>query len=335
MTPDDDPVGTAALEVRGLHVEIPTADGLVHPVDDVDLVVHHNEPVGIVGESGSGKSTLVRAILGLQTPPARITAGTVQFGRYADLRSLGRGEWRQIRGAQIGFIGQNPFGALNPILRIEKQFRNILRAHRPAPRDEVRAIAVEKLQEVGISEPERVLSGYAHQLSGGMAQRVITAMAFLLNPVLVIADEPTTGLDVTVQRQVLDLMADLARREHCALLLVTHDLGVVAQYCRQVVVMYAGRVVEAGPTARVFHAPEHPYTAALLEAVPRPDRPLARMKGGVPVLLERTPGCVFAPRCPHTMARCLEVRPIAHAVGHAWTAACHLTGDAVDAASRA
>lgn len=304
-------MATAAplLEVSDLHVHFGSRRRTVFAVNGVSFSIAEGETVGLVGETGCGKSATVRAIIGLLPSPGRVTAGSVHL-KETDLVGLGPRQIRRIRGAGIGFVPQNPFGALNPVLRIERQFRNVIRAHGRGRRSAIRSTALDMLDAVGIADPERVLRGYAHELSGGMAQRVVIALAMVLNPRLVVADEPTTGLDLTIQRQILDLIADLARTEGRSMLLVTHDIGVVAQYCSRVLVMYAGQVVEAGPVRQVLKQPAHPYTEALLAAVPRRGERLVGAQGTVPTLLELPPGCFYYDRCTYRSdSRCATETP--------------------------
>jgi oligopeptide/dipeptide ABC transporter ATP-binding protein len=314
----------ALLQVRGLRTEFKTRRGVVHAVNGVELEVGAGELVGLVGETGCGKSVTARSIISLVTPPGRIVAGEVRFdGR--DMRAARARELRRIRGTGVGFIPQNPWGALNPVLSIERQFRNVLRAHSGrVSRKKCWDTAIEMLERVGIQGPERVLRGYAHELSGGMAQRVVIALALVLNPRLVIADEPTTGLDVTIQRQILDLITELLHRDQRAMLLVTHDLGIVAQYCNRVIVMYAGKVVESGTVDQVMTAPAHPYTRALLGAIPRPGHELTTLRGRVPDLIEYPAGCPFRARCDFAMDTCAQVEPVLRPVHSAVNLACHL-----------
>lgn len=267
--------GQLALEVRNLDVTIKTPDAIVHPVRGIDLTVENGEIVGIVGESGCGKSTTVKAVMRLLGAHTTVTADRIELAGHGDLLGVPDRRMRHVRGEKIGFVAQNPFGSLNPIYRIERQFYELQRAHQTGvSRKESRAIAVGMLEGVGIAEPERVLDGYAHQLSGGMAQRVVIALATTLSPQLLLADEPTTGLDATVQAQILDLISDLVRQENRSMVLVSHDLGVIAQYCQKVVVMYDGEVVEHGPVMDVMVTPEHPYTQGLIASVPKPGEKL-------------------------------------------------------------
>ena len=311
------------LDVRELHVQFRSRRRTVHAVNGVSFSVSTGETVGVVGETGCGKSATVRAIIGLLKSPGRITAGSVRLDG-TDLVGLGPRQLRRLRGASIGFVPQNPFGALNPVLRIERQFRNVIRSHRRAGRAEIRRTALAMLEAVGIADPEGVLRGYAHELSGGMAQRVVIALAMVLDPRLVVADEPTTGLDLTIQRQILDLIRDLAETEGRSMLLVTHDVGVVAQYCSRVLVMYAGQVVEAGPVRRVLTEPAHPYTEALLAAVPRRGERLVGAQGTVPTLLELPAGCFYYDRCTYRDdPRCATETPSLREVAPGHWAAVH------------
>jgi oligopeptide/dipeptide ABC transporter ATP-binding protein len=309
------------LEIEGLVTRFAGPNGTVHAVNGVSFNVDRGEIVGLVGESGSGKSVTVRSIMGLVEPPGQIVHGSIRLaGR--ELVGMKRRELRRIRGVEMGFVGQSPFASLNPILSIEAQFRNVVRAHRRASAAEARSLATEKLAAVRMPGIDRVLKGYAHELSGGMAQRVVIALAMLLDPPLLIADEPTTALDVTVQREILELLRELMSAGGRSMLIVTHDLGVVAQYCRRVVVMYAGKVVEQGPVAAVFGAPAHPYTQALLDAVPRPGRPLVGLQGAPPDLVRYPVGCPYAARCSRTIARCRIEAPVPEPVGDRREASC-------------
>jgi peptide/nickel transport system ATP-binding protein len=311
----------ALLEVRGLTTEFHARRGTVHAVNDVSFAVNPGEIVGIVGESGSGKSTAVRSLIRLVTPPGEVTAGEV-FLNGEDIFSMSRNQVRELRGRRVGFVAQNPFGALNPVFRIEKQFRNVVRAHRDASKQEVRELATGLLKATGIPDPARVLQGYAHELSGGMAQRVVISMALSLDPDLLIADEPTTALDLTVQRQILDTMQSLVRGAGRSMLLVTHDLGVVATYCDRLIVMYAGKVIEQGPTGMVFRNPRHPYTAALIRAVPGSGEKPVALRGSVPDLIDYPVGCPYRARCARAVDRCGSDAPDIAAYGER-SVACH------------
>ncbi|MBP1235247.1 ABC-type dipeptide/oligopeptide/nickel transport system ATPase component [Arthrobacter sp. PvP102] len=260
---------TTGLQVRDLVTEFHSREGVTRVLHGISFEVGANEIVGVVGESGSGKSTVVRSVVKLLMPPGRVMDGTAEF-HGQDLIRLPEREIRHLRGREIGFVAQNPFSALNPVVRIEKQFANIAKAHGLKADAESRGRALELLASSGVNDPERVMRGYAHELSGGMAQRVVIAMALYLNPRLVIADEPTTALDLTVQRQVLDTLTRLTKGSGRSMLIVTHDLGVVANYCDRVLVMYRGRIVEQGAVSEVFVRPQDPYTVSLLNSVVQP-----------------------------------------------------------------
>ncbi len=299
------------LEIRGLEVVFPTPLGLVRAVDGVDLEVHAGECLGVVGESGSGKSVTFMAVLGLLRPPGRIAGGEIRFeGR--SIVGLPEAELRRLRGRAIAITLQDALTALNPALSVEQQIRETLRAHDPEARrarsaGSLRDRAIELLRLVGIPEPARRLASYPHELSGGQRQRVMIAIALACRPRLLIADELTTALDVTVQAQVLDLLAELRVRLGTAIVLVSHDLGVVAERCDRVVVMYAGQVVETGPTAAVIADPLHPYTRGLLASIPsitEPDRPIRPIPGQMADPIRPPPGCRFAPRCPLARKAC-------------------------------
>lgn len=310
------------LEVAGLTTRFDTRRGPVHAVNGVSFQIEPGQSVGIVGESGSGKSAMVRSITRLIRPPGRIVGGTVHLlGR--ELLTLREHELRHLRGLEVGFVGQNPFGSLNPILRIGDQFRNMARAHRRREAA-TKEFAIERLRAVGIGPAERVWHGYAHELSGGMSQRVVLAIATSLDPALVIADEPTTALDVTVQRQILDLIRSLTSDAGRSLLLVTHDLAVVSQYCDWVITMYAGKVVEQGPIRRVFAQPAHPYTRALYQAVPGAGGELVGFAASAPNLRDDPRGCPYRSRCPYAFDRCVVEAPTPRPVPSGGEVACHL-----------
>jgi len=286
-----------------------------------------------VGESGCGKSATVRTVLGLVRYPGRVVEGEVLLDGKDLLRASKR-ELRQVRGDKIGFVAQNPFAALNPILKIERQFHNVITAHRGrSSKSSTRRQAREMLVAVGIPGPDRILDGYAHELSGGMAQRVVIAMALVLDPQLVIADEPTTALDVTIQGQILDLLKRKSVDEGRSLVLVTHDLGVVAQYCDRVVVMYAGKVVETGPVKEVLGGPSHPYTLGLLRSVPRRGTKVQPLPGRVPSLINYPVGCPFASRCTFAIERCTEeapeLSPVSTGGNGPRAASCHVDAEEV------
>ncbi|MFT8242485.1 ABC transporter ATP-binding protein [Roseomonas sp. BN140053] len=317
------------LSVEMLQTHFRTPDGVNRAVDGVSFTVRAGETVAIVGESGCGKSVTAMSVLRLiPEPPGRI-AGAIRFeGR--DLLQLSDREMRAIRGNEISMIFQEPMTSLNPVLTVGRQIGETLRLHQGLDGRAAEARAVEMLTLVGIPEPRRRVREYPHQLSGGMRQRVMIAMALACNPKLLIADEPTTALDVTIQAQILDLMRDLKQRVGAAIVLITHDLGVVAEVAERVIVMYAGRVVEQAAVGPLFRAPRHPYTQGLLGAVPRLGSSLegtatrlAEIPGQVPSLKARIEGCVFASRCPHATELCRAVPPALEGKAPGHLAACH------------
>jgi oligopeptide/dipeptide ABC transporter ATP-binding protein len=319
------------LEVKGLHTEFRTGAGLVRAVDGISYTVEHGETVAIVGESGSGKSVSALSVMRLiPDPPGRITAGEVLFnGR--DLRGISEVEMREIRGRDIGMVFQEPMTSLNPVLTIGRQITESLEQHQGVDRAAADRRAVELLEMVGIADPARRLRQYPHQLSGGMRQRVMIAIALACNPKLIIADEPTTALDVTIQAQILELMKSLARRFNVAQIIITHNLGVVARYASRVNVMYAGRIVESGSADAIYHTPRHPYTMALLRSVPRLDQPrrarLDPVDGQPPDLTRLDGGCSFRPRCRFAVERCAREQPALDPVGNGQFAACFRSGE--------
>jgi oligopeptide transport system ATP-binding protein len=330
---------SALLDVRNLHTEFRTGAGLVRAVDGVSYTVDPGETVAIVGESGSGKSVGAMSILRLiPDPPGRITEGQILFGGR-DLLRLSPEEMRAVRGSEIGMVFQEPMTSLNPVLTIGRQMTETLQQHRGADRATANRRAIELLTLVGIADPKRRLGQYPHQLSGGMRQRIMIAIALTCEPRLIIADEPTTALDVTIQAQILELMTGLTRRLNVALIIITHNLGVVARYARRVNVMYAGRIVESGSAAEVYHDPRHPYTIALLRSVPRLDRPrqarLDPVDGQPPDLTRLDRGCAFRPRCRFAVAACAEVRPPLEAAGAAGHLSACLRRDELGAAQAA
>jgi oligopeptide/dipeptide ABC transporter ATP-binding protein len=295
---------------------------VVQAVDRASLSIAPGEVVGLVGESGSGKSVSAMAILRLLRPPARILGGRIVFeGR--DLFALTEEEMREVRGARISMVFQSPRTSLNPLLPVGRQIERLLALHGGAAPRQARQRAIAMLAEVGIAEPDRRAGQYAHQLSGGMCQRVMIAMALATSPRLLIADEPTTGLDVSIAAQILDLLRDLGRRTGAAILLITHDLGVVAKLCDRVVVMHAGQTVEWALVRDLFHEPAHPYTKALMRSIPRVDREVAMepIPGSVPSLLAPPPGCRFQPRCELAQPECAKDVPL-KAIGQGHTVAC-------------
>ncbi|HTI53369.1 MAG TPA: ABC transporter ATP-binding protein [Verrucomicrobiae bacterium] len=315
---------TDLLEVRDLTVHFDTEDGLVEAVDGVTFTVSAGEILGVVGESGSGKSVTALALLRLIRPPGRIVQGAVRF-EGTDLVGLSEDEMRAVRGTRIAMVFQSPRTALNPVLTVGRQISRLFELHQGASRAEGRARTIEMLKLVGISEPERRARQYAHQLSGGMCQRVMIAMALATSPRLLLADEPTTGLDVSIAAQILDLLRDLGRRTGASILLITHDLGVVAEVCDRVAVMHAGQIVEVGAVRAIFARPRHPYTQALVRSIPRIDREgtMEPIPGTVPSLLAPPPGCRYADRCPRVLDVCRRDRPALRATTPHHDVACH------------
>ena len=305
-------MGEALLEVRDLRTYIYTRRGVVHAVNGASFSVQRGETLGIVGESGSGKSMTCLSIMRLLPEPGgRIVGGEILFNGE-DLLHKSAEEMRQIRGAQIAMILQDPMASLNPAFTVGTQIAEPLRLHRGLRGREVRTRVVELLQQVGISAPEQRVTAFPHQMSGGMRQRVAGAIAISCQPSLLLADEPTTSLDVTIQAQYLRLLKDLQRQTNVALIFVTHDLGIVAKMCDRVAVMYAGQIVESGTTQDIFTQPRHPYTIALLSCLPtltRGREPLATIEGQPPDLATLPPGCSFAPRCPLAQEPCHTTSP--------------------------
>jgi peptide/nickel transport system ATP-binding protein len=325
-----EPASAPLLEVRELRTHFFARDGVVRAVDGVSFAVGAGQTLAVVGESGCGKTVTALSILRLvPQPPGRIVGGEIRFaGR--DLLALGEGAMRDVRGNEISMVFQEPMTALNPVLSVAHQIGETLTRHQGLTARAARARAVEMLRLVQISEPERRARQYPHELSGGMRQRVMIAMALACSPRLLIADEPTTALDVTVQAQILDLMRNLKAKTGAAIILITHDLGVVAEMADRVVVMYAGRKVEEAPVRALFRRPRHPYTLGLLASVPRLGATLGRADAGrlaeipgvVPSLHEPIVGCAFAPRCAYAVARCRKETPPFEAKADAHLAAC-------------
>jgi oligopeptide/dipeptide ABC transporter ATP-binding protein len=335
------------LEVRDLTVHFATDDGLVEAVDRVSFTVRAGEILGVVGESGSGKSVTALAVLRLVGPPGRIVAGEIRFDG-TDLLALDEEQMRRVRGAQIAMVFQSPRTALNPVLPVGRQIARLYELHQGLPRREAWRRTIDMLGLVGIAEPERRARAYAHQLSGGMCQRVMIAMALATSPRLLLADEPTTGLDVSIAAQILDLLRDigrdraplgrdrapLGRRTGAAIVLITHDLGVVAETCDRVAVMHAGQLVELADVRTLFAQPLHPYTQALVRSIPRIDRDFALdpIPGAVPSVLAPPPGCRYADRCPRVLPACRVERPVAVSLAADHEVACHaVEGDRVAA----
>ncbi|MEK5031290.1 ABC transporter ATP-binding protein [Paenibacillus sp. FSL R7-0302] len=303
---------TELLEVSGLCTEFQTAAGTIRAVDGISLSVRKGETLGIVGESGCGKSITSLSIMQLLPKRiSRIASGQIRF-EGKDMLEMSMNEVRNIRGNRIAMIFQEPMTSLNPVFKIGRQISESARYHLKLSKKEAAERAVEMLRKVGIPRPEKIAQQYAHQLSGGMRQRVMIAMAMVCNPQLLIADEPTTALDVTIQAQILDLMRDLQKNEGMSILMITHDLGVVAEMCDRVVIMYAGQIVEETDVATLYSQPLHPYTQGLLASLPQlagdEDR-LSSIPGQVPNPANLPPGCRFAPRCPVAVDRCREQLP--------------------------
>lgn len=299
------------LEVRGLRTAFHTEAGAWPAVDGIDLVVRRGEILGLVGESGSGKSVTGFSILGLIDPPGEVFAGEVLF-KGQNLRELDEESMRQLRGNRIAMIFQDPLMTLNPVLTIGEQMTEAILTHGNVPMAEARKRCAEALAMVGIPSPEKRLDSYPHEFSGGMRQRVAIAIAMLNRPDLIICDEPTTALDVTIQGQILYQMQEICRRHDTALIWITHDLGVVAELADRVAVMYAGRIVESGPVDEVLDSPRHPYTRGLMESMPAnsvPGTRLHQINGMAPSLTGRPAGCAFRPRCDRAIARCAEEIP--------------------------
>ncbi|MFD7625051.1 ABC transporter ATP-binding protein [Streptomyces sp. NPDC059851] len=317
------------LEVRDLHVEFRTRDGLAKAVNGVTYSVDAGETLAVLGESGSGKSVTAQAVMGiLDVPPGRIAGGEILF-KGKDLLRMKEDERRRIRGAEMAMIFQDALSALNPVLSVGAQLGEMYEIHRGTSRKEARARAVELMDRVKIPAAKQRVGDYPHQFSGGMRQRIMIAMALALEPSLIIADEPTTALDVTVQAQVMDLLAELQRELNMGLILITHDLGVVADVADKIAVMYAGRIVEAAPVHDIYEAPAHPYTRGLLDSIPRLDQKgqeLYAIKGLPPNLLAIPPGCAFNPRCPMARPVCRsDVPPLYPVTGvpEPRASACH------------
>ena len=300
------------LEVKNLRTHFSTRAGLVRAVDDVSFYLDRGELLGLVGESGCGKSMTALSIMRLIASPGKIVDGEIRFDGK-DLLKLSDAKMREMRGDDIAMIFQDPMTSLNPVFTVGEQIGEALRLHRKLSHREARLATIEAMREVAIPDPARRINDYPHQLSGGMRQRVMIAMALACNPKLLIADEPTTALDVTIQAQILELLDDLRKQRDLAVLLITHDLGVVAEVADRVAVMYTGRIVEESPVDELFARPKHPYTEGLLRSVPKlttedvsKKERLETIEGVVPSPTELPPGCHFAPRCPHRMPRCTE-----------------------------
>jgi peptide/nickel transport system ATP-binding protein len=319
-------VAETLLEVKDLQVQFNTADGVVKAVDGLSFTVHRGETFGIVGESGSGKSVTCLTALGLINRRAATISGEILY-QGKDLLTLPANELRAIRGKQLAMIFQDPFACLHPMYRVGDQIVEAILAHTEMPKKEAQARSVELLAAVGIPRPRERFRDYPHQYSGGMRQRAMIAMALVHNPDVLIADEPTTALDVTVQAQILELIDRVKRDFDIGVILITHDLAVIAEVAQTVMVMYAGRAMEIGAREEVFRAPQHPYTWGLLESIPRVGQRGGRLipiDGLPPSLIHLPPGCPFHPRCPHRFNRCVEERPSFMDRGAGHPEACHL-----------
>jgi peptide/nickel transport system ATP-binding protein len=319
------------LEVRDLKVSFRTEDGIVSAVDGISFTVDEGEVLGIVGESGSGKSVSMMSVMRLITDPNAIYEGDIIY-RGESLMGLSREAMRGVRGKEIAMIFQDPMTSLNPVYTVGWQIEEQLNEHFQLEKREARRRAIELLAQVGIPKPEQRIGDYPHQFSGGMRQRVMIALALSCNPGLLIADEPTTALDVTIQAQILELIKNLRREFGSAVVLITHDLGVVADVADRILVMYAGRIVEQGDKEQIFYDPQHPYTWGLLGSIARLDRPkphrLTAIAGQPPSLINKPRGCNFRPRCPHAFDRCREDDPaLTDKVGGGHLDACHLPVD--------
>ena len=299
------------LEVKNLRVEFPTRRGTLVALDDISFNIAPGEILGVVGESGAGKSLTGSAIIGLLDPPGRVASGEIRFdGRRID--NLPYEEMRKVRGRQIGAIFQDPLTSLNPLYTIGRQLVETIQTHLPVNAAEARKRAIRLLEETGIPAAEARIDQYPHQFSGGMRQRVVIALALAAEPKLIVADEPTTALDVSIQAQIISLLKRLCKDHGAAVMLVTHDMGVIAETCDRVAVMYAGRIAEIGPVHDVIHSPAHPYTVGLMGSIPAMDddrERLLQIDGAMPRLTAIPKGCAFNPRCPRVFDRCRSERP--------------------------
>ncbi|HET8894377.1 MAG TPA: ABC transporter ATP-binding protein [Gaiellaceae bacterium] len=329
------------LSIRDLAVEFRTDDGIVHAVDGITYDVFAGETLGIVGESGSGKSVSTLALLGLiPQPPGRIVSGTAMF-KGKDLLKLKKRELRDFRGEEVAMVFQDPMTSLNPVLKIGFQLGEAIKTHHPDESDDkVKERVVDLLRLVGVPNPESRYANYPHEFSGGMRQRAMIAMSIANSPSLLIADEPTTALDVTIQAQVLEVLKTVQEETHAATILITHDLGIVAELCERVLVMYGGRIVESGDVNTIFRAPRHPYTIGLMDSLPKlteDEEWLRPIPGAPPSLINRPSGCAFHPRCFLSQGRlkCREETPVLRkAEGEGHEAACHFSDELIGHASK-
>ena len=323
------------LEVRGLHTYFYTYEGVVKAVNSVNFVLNRGEITGLVGESGSGKSVTAQSIIRLVKAPGKIVEGEVRLDGQ-DLMSCSEPEMQTVRGRQISMIFQEPRAALNPLFTVGDQIGRVIQLREGCSRKVAESHAIEIMRAVDIADPERRANAYPHELSGGMCQRVMVAIALSANPMLLIADEPTTGLDVTVQAQVLDLIRLRVKSAGSACLFITHDLGVVAELCERVIVMYAGRVVEQGPVAEIFSNPRHPYTQGLIASTLRVDinKPISTIPGTVPDAVHLPSGCTFHPRCPFAEELCAQEEPSMVAAGLHHGTRCHIVSGRIEGEMR-
>jgi peptide/nickel transport system ATP-binding protein len=315
------------LDIRNLSVQFFTYQGVVRALEDINISIEKGEILGLVGETGCGKSVLARSVLRLiADPPGKISGGEIFF-KGQDILKLSRQQLRQIRGNEISMIFQEPMSSLNPVFTIGNQMREVVMLHQRIGRQQAQSICIEMLEKVKMPAPEQVLSKYPHELSGGMRQRAMIAMELSCRPDLLIADEPTTALDVTVQAQVLTILEDLTRKSDVSVLFISHDLGVIAQLCDRIAVMYAGYIVEVAPVWDIFSVPKHPYTHGLLQSIPRLDEEtesLMAIAGVVPGLIEPPGGCRFHPRCPRNFLPCDRDVPRLQELEMNHFVACHL-----------
>ncbi len=326
------PEGHHLLEVDDLKMYFHTEDGVVRAVDGVSYTLDRGETLGVVGESGSGKSVTHMTMMGLiPMPPGKIEGGSVLY-RGHDLLNMPEAQMQHVRGNDIAMIFQDPMTSLNPVYKIGKQVGEGLRLHRGYSKEQALKRAVELLDAVGIPEPEKRVNEYPHQFSGGMRQRVMIAMALACDPDILIADEPTTALDVTIQAQIIELMQEMQEKNGNAIVMITHDLGVVADIADKIMVMYAGRPVEFGTADEIFYESRHPYTWGLIRSIPEQatdeKKPLTPIHGNPPALSNLPKGCVFSPRCPYATDKCRAERPQRFETGTGHYAACHFAGDA-------
>ncbi len=314
------------LEIENLSTFFHTEDNIVKSVRNVDLSIHEGETLALVGESGCGKSVTALSIMRLiPTPPGRFESGRIFFKRR-DLLQTSEAEMQNIRGNEISMIFQEPMTSLNPIFTVGDQIMEAIRLHREETRSHARELTLQVLRQVAIPSPEKRIDQYPHELSGGMKQRVMVAIAIICRPALLIADEPTTALDVTIQAQILDLLDQLRKETRMAILLITHNLGIVAQYADHVAVMYSGKVVESAPTEKLFSAPAHPYTRGLLNSLPKDSAKLETIPGSVPHPAYLPDGCAFHPRCAEKLDKCMKMTPPLESIdrGNPHQAACWL-----------